>query len=86
METAADFALEAIESPEGRHASATENAEHALEHLRSLERRLDFPKREMLEQSWFEQFRRTFFCSTCELGYRMGGLYQASTKEKPTAQ
>ena len=43
MEAAVDFALEAIESPEGRHASATENAEHALEHLRSLERRLDFP-------------------------------------------
>ena len=38
-----EFALEAIESPKGRHASAMENAEHALEHLCSVERRLDFP-------------------------------------------
>ena len=40
-----EFALEAIESPKGRHASAMENAEHALEHLCSVwsvERRLDF--------------------------------------------
>ena len=36
-----EFALEAIESPKGRHASAMENAEHALEHLCSVERRLD---------------------------------------------
>jgi hypothetical protein len=42
METAVDFALEAIESPKGRNASATENAEHALEHLCFVERRLDF--------------------------------------------
>jgi hypothetical protein len=43
MEAAVDFALEAIESPEGRHASATENAEHALEHLRSRSEGWIFP-------------------------------------------
>lgn len=37
-----DFAVEAIASPKGRHASTIENVEYALEHMCFLERRLDF--------------------------------------------